>query len=72
MQKQEVQIPAITGKFGLKVQKKQDKGKQSFAEKTHQSSSNNTRNDSTYGHHQMVNTQIRLTIFLTVKDGETL
>ena len=33
-------------------------------------SSNNTREDSTYGHHQMVNTKIRLIIFFAAKDGE--
>ena len=35
-------------------------------------SSNNTREDSTYGHHQMVNTEIRLIIFFVAKDGEAL
>ena len=35
-------------------------------------SSNNTREDSTYGHHQMVNTEVRLTIFFAAKDGEAL
>ena len=35
-------------------------------------SSNNTREDSTHGHHQMVNTKIRLTIFFSAKDGEAL
>ena len=35
-------------------------------------SSNNTREDSTHGHHQMVNTEIRLIIFFTAKDGEAL
>ena len=35
-------------------------------------SSNNTRNDSTYGHHQMVNTKTRLIIFFAAKDGEAL
>ena len=35
-------------------------------------SSNNTRGDSTHGHHQMVNTEIRLIIFFAAKDGETL
>ena len=34
--------------------------------------SNNTREDSTHGHHQMVNTEIRLIIFLAAKDGEAL
>ena len=35
-------------------------------------SSNNTREDSIHGHHQMVNTEIRLIIFLAAKDGEAL
>ena len=34
--------------------------------------SNNTREESTLGHHQMVNTEIRLIIFFAAKDGETL
>ena len=34
--------------------------------------SNHTRDDSTHGHHQMVKTNIRLFIFFTAKDGETL
>ena len=33
-------------------------------------SSNNTREDSTHGHHQMVNTKIRLIILFAAKDGE--
>ena len=36
------------------------------------STSNNTREDSTHGHHQMVNTKIRLIIFFAAKDGEAL
>ena len=35
-------------------------------------SSKNTREDSTHGHHQMVNTEIRLIIFFEAKDGEAL
>ena len=35
-------------------------------------SSNNTREDSTHGHHQMVNTEIRLIIFFAAKGGEIL
>ena len=34
--------------------------------------SNTTREDSTHGHHQMVNTEIRLIIFSAAKDGEAL
>ena len=33
---------------------------------------NNTREDPTHGHHQMVNTKIRLIIFFVAKDGEVL
>ena len=35
-------------------------------------SSNNTREDSIHGHHQMVNTEIRLIISFAAKDGEVL
>ena len=34
--------------------------------------SNNTREDSTHGHHQMVDTEIRLIIFFAAKDGKAL
>ena len=35
-------------------------------------SSNNTREDSTHGHHQIVNIEITLIIFFAAKDGEAL
>ena len=35
-------------------------------------SSNNTREDSTQGHHQMVSTEIRLIISFAANDGEAL
>ena len=35
-------------------------------------SSNNTREDFTHGYQQMVNTEIRLIIFFTAKDGEAV
>ena len=35
-------------------------------------SSNKTREDSTRGHHQIVNIEIRLIIFFAAKDGEAL
>ena len=35
-------------------------------------SSNNTRENSTHGHHQMANIEIRLIIFFAAKDGEAL
>ena len=34
--------------------------------------SNSAREDSTHGHHQVVNTEIRLIIFFAAKDGEAL
>ena len=47
-----------------------------FAKEMHWSyqtpSSNNTREDSTHGHHQMVNSEIRLIMFFAAKDGEAL
>ena len=33
---------------------------------------NNTRENFAHGHHQMVNTEIRLIIFYAAKDGEAL
>ena len=57
---------------------KQGKVYQSFAKSKHPlpttqtPSSNNTSEDSTHGHHQMVNTEIRLIIFFAAKDGEAL
>ena len=35
-------------------------------------SSNNTRDDSARGHHEMVNTEIRLIILIATKDEDTL
>ena len=35
-------------------------------------SSNNTRDDSTHGHHQKVKTKIRLTILFAAEDEEAL
>ena len=55
---------------------KQGKGFQSFIKRTHWSqqtpSSNNTRDNSTHGHHQMTNIENRLIIFFSAKDGEAL
>ena len=34
--------------------------------------SKNTRDNSTHGHHRMVNTEIRLIIFFAAEDGEAL
>ena len=44
-------------------------GQQSKQLGTRPAFSNNTREDSTHGHHQMVNTEIRLIIFFAANDG---
>ena len=55
---------------------KQGTSQQSFAKRTHWSQqtafSNNATDNSTHGHHQMVNTKIRLIVFFAAKDGEAL
>ena len=70
------ETPGVTGKHGLGVQNEAGQRQQSSAKRTHWSqqtpSSNNTREDSTRGHHQMVNNEIRLIIFCAAKDGEAL
>ena len=62
--------------LALEYGMKQGKDYQSFAKKMHWSqqtpSSNKTREDPTHGHHQMVNTKIRLIIFFAAKDEEAL
>ena len=69
-------IPRVTGKFVLGVQNEARQRLTEFCQKNTlviaTPSSNNTRDDSTHGHHQMVNTKIRLVIFFAAKDGETL
>ena len=68
------------GKFGLGVQNEAGQRLTGFCQENAldivhsivHSSSNNTREDSTHGHHQMVNTEIRLIIFFAAKDGEDI
>ena len=68
--------PGVMGKFGLGVQNEAGQRLillcQENALVTQTPSSNNTREDSTHGHHQMVNTEIRLIIFFAAKDGEAV
>ena len=68
--------PGVTGKFGLGVQNEAGQRLMEFSQENalvkQTPSSNNTREDSTHGHHQMVNTKIRLFIFFAAKDGEAL
>ena len=68
------EVYGVTDKFGLGVQNEAGQRLNSFAKSMHWSwqtpSFNNTREDSTHGHHQMVNNEIRLIIFFAAKDGE--
>ena len=70
------ETPGVTGKFGLRVQNEAGQRLIEFCQENtlviQTPSSNNTREDSTHGHHQMVNTKIRLIIFFAAKDGEAL
>ena len=69
-------IPGITGKFGLGVQNEAGQRLTEFCQENAlviaNTLFNNTREDSTHGHHQMVNTEIRLIIFFAAKDGEAV
>ena len=70
------ETPGVTGKFGLGIQNEAGQWLIGFCQENAlvitDASSNNTREDSTHGHPQMVNTEIRLIIFFTAKDGEVL
>ena len=63
------ETPGVTGKFDLGIQ---NEAKQKLIEFCQENALNNTREDSIHGHHQMVNTKIRLIIFFAVKDAEAL
>ena len=66
----------VTGKFGLGIQNEAGQRLIEFCQENAlviaNTLSNNTREDSTHGHHQMVNTEIRLIILFAAKDGEAL
>ena len=71
------EIPGITGIFGLGVQNEAGQRLTEFCQENAlvietTLSFNNTGEDSTHGHHQMVNTKIRLIIFFVANDGEAL
>ena len=68
------ETPGVTGKFGLGIWNEAGQRLIEFCQENalQTPSSNNTREDSTHGHHQMVNTEIRLIIFFAAKDGEAL
>ena len=68
------ETPEVTDKFGLGVQN--EAGQNRVLPRNTlviaNPSSKNIREDSTHGHHQMANTEIRLIIFFANKDGEAL
>ena len=68
------EIPGITGKFGLGVQNEAGQRLTGFCQENALviANTNNTREDSTHGHHLMVNTEIRLIMFFAAKDGKAL
>ena len=67
------ETPGVTGKFGLGVQNEAgqrliefcQENALEFCQEKHPLPT--TREDSTHGHHQMVNTEIRLIIFFAAK-----
>ena len=70
------EIPGVTGKFGLGIQNEAGQRLTEFCQENTvvipNSPSNNTRDDSTRRHHQMVNTEIQLIVFFAARDGEAL
>ena len=70
------ETPGVMGKFGFEVRNETGQRLIEFCQENAlviaQPSLNNTREDSTHGHHQMANTKIRLIIFFAAKDGEAL
>ena len=67
------EILRITGKFGLGVQNETGQRLTKFCqENTQIPFSNNPRDNFAHGHHQMVNTKIRLIMFFLTEDGKAL
>ena len=70
------EIPGVIGKFSLGVQNEAGQRLLEFCQENTlviaNTLFNNTREDSTHGDHQMVNTEIRLFILIATKDEDTL
>ena len=69
------EILGITDKFGLGVQNEAGKRLIDFCQENTLVTANTLqqyKEDSTHGHYQMGNTEIRLIIFFAAKDGEAL
>ena len=71
------EIPGVTGKFGLRVQNEAGQRLTEFYQENALFIANTffqqyKREDSTHGHHQIVNIKIRLIIFFVAEDGEAV
>ena len=70
------ETPRVTGKFGLATWNEAGQRLIEFCQENSLAIANTLfqqhKEDSTHGHHQMVNTKIRLIIFFAAKDGESL
>jgi len=70
------EIPEVTGTFGLGVQNEAGQRLTEFCQENALVVVNTLfqqhKRNSTHGHHQMVNTEIRLIIFFAAKDGEAI
>ena len=70
------ETPGVTGKFGLGMWNEAGQRLIEFCQENAlviaNTSFNNTKEDSTHGNHQMINTKIRLIIFFAAKVGEAL
>ena len=68
------ETPGVTGKFGLGVQKEAEQRLIEFCQENTLVMTNTLfqqhKRRSSHGHHQNVNTKIRLIIFFAAKDGE--
>ena len=67
--------PGVTEKFGLIVQNEAGQRQTEFCQENALVTANTLfqqhKRHFTHGHHQMVNTEIRLIIFFAAEDGET-
>ena len=70
------ETPGVTGKFGLGIWNEVGQRLIEFCQENALVIANTLfqqhKEDSTHGHHQMVNTKIRMIIFFAAKDGEAL
>ena len=68
------ETPGVIGNFGLEVQETRQRLTEYCQENALviANTSSNNRDTFTHGHHQMVNTKIRLIIFFVAEDGEAV